>query len=268
MTKNSYPQFRHIVITGASSGIGEALALYYAQPGVRLSLTGQNIERLDQVAQACRDKGAEVETNRLCVTDREGKKQWLEALDQRQPIDLLIANAGISAGMGARKNGENTDQVRRLFEVNVVGVLNSIDPLLPRMIARGRGHIALMSSLAGFRGWPGAPAYCATKAAVRVYGEGLRGAVAAAGVQIHVICPGFVKSRMTDVNDFPMPFMLSAEKAAVIIANGIVRGKGRIAFPYVSYFIVWFLLLMPERWSGKLLRCLPVKREFLNNESS
>jgi short-subunit dehydrogenase len=260
MQGNSNSKFKHIVITGASSGIGEALALYYAAPGVRLALSGQNVDRLNNVADICRDKGAEVEALAISVTDRAGMQEWLHRLDGAMPIDLVIANAGISAGMGS-KTSENTEQVRKLFDVNVSGVLNTIDPVLPRMIARKNGSVALMSSLAGFRGWPGAPAYSASKAAVRAYGEGLRGSLAHTGVAIHVICPGFVKSRITDVNEFPMPFMISAEKAASIIANGIARGKGRIAFPFPVHFLVWFLSVIPDSLATLMQRQLPAKRE-------
>lgn len=252
----------HIVITGASSGIGEALALHYAGPDIFLGLSGQNSERLESVAKACRAKGAFVEPALLSVTDREGMRQWLQNIDDSYPLDLVIANAGISAGMGQGKI-EKEDQVRRLFDVNVSGVLNTLDPILPRMISRGYGHIALMSSLAGFRGWPGAPAYSATKAAVRAYGEGLYGTLYKTGIRVHVICPGFVCSRITDVNEFPMPFIMSSDRAAKIIANGIVRGKSRIAFPLATYFFVWFLAVMPDWIAGSLQRRLPAKREFL-----
>jgi short-subunit dehydrogenase len=261
MQPNSNSNFKHIVITGASSGIGEALALHYAQTGVHLSLTGQNPERLEAVAKICRERGSQISSIVLSVTDRAAMEAWLYQIDNAEPIDLLIANAGISAGMGAAKGIEKADQVRKLFDVNVMGVLNSIDPVLPRMMERGHGHIAIMSSLAGFRGWPGAPAYSASKACVRTYGEGLRGALTGSGVKIHVICPGFVKSRMTDVNEFPMPFIMSADRAAQIIAIGIARNKGRIAFPAPVHFFMWLLSVMPDSFAGRLLQSMPAKRE-------
>jgi short-subunit dehydrogenase len=263
MRGNSNSNFKHIIITGASSGIGAALALHYAGPGVRLGLTGQNAERLEGIAKQCRDKGAAVEAAVLCVTGREAMKEWLERTDDAQSVDLLIANAGISAGMGSSKSGEKADQARRLFDVNLSGKLNTIEPLLPRMIARGAGHIALMSSLAGFRGWPGAPAYSASKGAVRLYGEALRGSLKASGVKVHVICPGFVKSRITDVNQFPMPLLMEADRAANIIANGIARGKGRIAFPWPVYFAVWCLSAIPDSLASRLQRALPAKSEMV-----
>ena len=186
-------------------------------------------------------------------------QEWLLGADDAQPIDLLIANAGISAGMGDSKTGEKVGQARRLFDTNVTGVFNTIEPILPRMTARKKGHVALMSSLAAFRGWPGAPAYCATKAAVKVYGEGLRGALADTGVNVHVICPGFVKSRMTDVNKFKMPFLMSAADAAEIIAAGVAANKGRVAFPMRGYALMWLCGALPDFVASALLKKMPSK---------
>jgi short-subunit dehydrogenase len=253
------PKFSHIVITGASSGIGEALALRYAAPGLRLSLTGRNPERLFGVAERCRAKGADVDEKIIDVTNREAMQDWLEEIDNECPVDLVIANAGISAGMGDEGAGETPAQVRKLFDTNLNGVLNTIDPLLPRMKVRGAGHIALMSSLAAFRGWPGAPAYCASKAAVKSYGEGLRGALWDSGVKIHVICPGFVKSRMTDVNKFHMPMLMEAPRAAEIIIRGIEANRGRIAFPLPVHFMMWLVASLPDYFAQMILKLMPAK---------
>lgn len=252
------PKFQHVVITGASSGIGAALALGYAAQGVHLSLSGRDTGRLEEIADQCRFKGATVAEKIIDVTDRPAMHQWLEEIDTARPVDVVIANAGISAGMGGG-NSETAEQVRKLFDTNVNGVLNTIDPLLPRMAARRAGHIALMSSLAAFRGWPGAPAYCATKAAVRSYGEGLRGALSRSGIKVHVICPGFVKSRMTAVNTFPMPFLMETDKAAQIIITGIQKNRGRIAFPFIAYSAVWLVNALPDAIGGRLLRLMPAK---------
>ena len=127
------------------------------------------------------------------------------------------------------------------------------------MMARKHGQIAIMSSLAGFRGFPGAPAYCGSKAAVRIYGEALRGAMRKTGVRVNVISPGFVKSRITAVNDFPMPFLMEADKAAIYIAKALAKNKGRIAFPFIVYLGVWFLALLPDNVAQKLLCIAPTK---------
>ena len=250
---------KSILITGASSGIGEALALHYAAEGVFLALSGRNEERLLSVADACRAKGAEVDVAVLSVTDQGHMEDWIVDVDDKRPLDLVIANAGISGGTGGVMNGEPISQARVIFDVNVTGVLNTVGPVLPRMIDRKRGQVALMASLAAFRGFPGAPAYSASKGAVRYYGEALRGAIHETGVRISVICPGFVKSRMTAVNDFPMPFLMSAEKAAVIIANGLARDKGRIAFPWPLHAGTWFMSILPDSIAQRALRRLPAK---------
>src|SRR5260221_8506800 len=188
-------RFQSILITGASSGLGAALALRYARPGVRLALTGRDPARLAAVSTDAECHGATVERAIIDVTDRSGLRNWIEAIDDRIPLDLVIANAGISGGTSGETESE--DQARRIVDVNVLGVLNTIYPMIPRMQARRRGSIALMSSLAAFRGLPGAPAYGASKAAVKVLGEALRGVLINDGVSVSVICPGFVSTPMT-----------------------------------------------------------------------
>jgi len=252
-----HPHVTHVLITGASSGIGEALAEAYAAPGVTLSLSGRDRLRLEAVGAACRARGADVAAQVLDVTDRAAMAAWITACDQALAVDVLIANAGVSGGTGAR--GESSEAVRRIFAVNVDGVFNTVLPAIDLFRARQRGHIAIVSSLAGFRGMGGAPAYCASKAAVRVWGEGLRAALAVDNVNVSVICPGFVVSRMTDVNKFPMPFLMSAEKAALIIQEGLASNRGRIAFPWPMRFAIWLLALLPDGLAHFATRSLPAK---------
>lgn len=248
---------KHILITGASSGLGAELARTYAAPGVTLALTGRDAARLGAVAEHCRASGAAVEAAVLDVTDAAALKDWMLARDDVLPIDLAIANAGISAGTGG--DTEPVEQVRRIFAVNVDGVMNTVLPLIPRMQARRRGQIALMASMAGFRGFPGAPAYCGSKAAVKIYGEGLRGMLAGSGVEVSVVCPGYVRTPMTDRNGFPMPFLMEAGKAARIIRNGLTRNKARIAFPLPILAAVWLLQALSPGLIDPLMRRLPSK---------
>ncbi|MQX35997.1 SDR family NAD(P)-dependent oxidoreductase [Roseospira navarrensis] len=248
---------RRILITGASSGLGAALAETYAAPGVSLVLSARNLGRLEQVAARCRTAGATVEANRLDVTDREATAAWVKAADAAAPVDLLIANAGISAGTGGGEEPE--EQTRDIFAVNLAGVLNTVQPLLPALRTRGRGQIALMASLAGYRGFPGAPAYCASKAAVKVWGESLRGWLAGDGVKVSVICPGYVRTPMTAVNRFPMPFLMDADKAARVIKRGLARNRGRIAFPWPLAVAAWLAGALPDALTDRLTRRLPRK---------
>jgi len=246
-----------ILITGASSGIGAALALAYARPGARLLLTGRDAARLAAVERACAARGAVVDAQLVDVTDRAALAALLIARDDAAPFDLVIANAGIAAGSEA--GPESEAQLRAITEINVTGVINTLAPLLPRLIARRRGQIALVSSLAGFRGLAGAPAYCASKAWERVYGESLRIELAAHGIGVSVICPGFVRSRITEANSFPMPFLMDAERAARIIQRGLAANHGRIAFPWPMAAAVWLLAALPARLADALLGRLPRK---------
>ncbi|BBK31701.1 short-chain dehydrogenase [Allostella humosa] len=246
-----------ILVTGASSGIGAALALAYAVPGAVLELGGRDASRLEAVAVQCRNRGATVRTAAIDVADRTTMADWIADADLSHPLALVIANAGISAGTG--DGGESEAQARRIFAVNVDGVLNTVHPAIACMRPRRRGQIALMSSLAAFRGFPGAPAYCASKAAVRVLGEAMRGELRADGIGVSVICPGYVESPMTAVNRFPMPMLMSAERAAAIICRGLARDRGRIAFPWPVYAAVRLLAGLPIAWTDPLLRRLPRK---------
>jgi short-subunit dehydrogenase len=248
---------RNLLITGASSGIGEALALAYAAPGVTLALAGRDIARLEGVAAACRARGAVVQAAMIDVVDADSMAKWVEDMDTAVPIDLVVANAGI--GAGTEGGFETAEQTRAVFAVNLDGVLNTLLPLIPRFAARRRGQIALMSSLASFRGFPGAPTYCASKAALRIWGEGLRGDLHRQGVEVSVICPGFVVSRMTARNKFRMPFLISAERAAAIIKRGLARNRGRIAFPFPMYFAIWLFSTLPPLLTDPLFRLLPKK---------
>ena len=248
-----------ILITGASSGLGAALAEEYAAPGVRLFLSGRSAGRLEAVATRVRTRGADCETAVVDVCDAAAVKAWVEACDDAAALDLVIANAGISAGTAGRDGAEPGEQVRAVFATNVDGVLNTILPAIERMEARGHGQLGLVASLAGYRGVPGAPSYCASKAAVKVLGEGLRGSLHGKGIRVSVICPGYVRTPMTDVNDFPMPLLMDADRAARIIRRRLARNVGRISFPWPMAAAVWLLQTLPPAWVDPLLRRLPRK---------
>jgi short-subunit dehydrogenase len=245
-------KFSSIVITGASSGIGEALALDYARSGVALALTGRDAGRLEVVAAACRAKGATVVADTIDVVDRETFARWLTSFDETHPVDLVVANAGISID----KDNSSLDDfsvIRKTLDVNVGGVLNTVEPLLSRMIARKRGQIAVVASLASFIGLPYSASYNASKAAVRVWGESIRYVLKKDGIGVSVVCPGFVVSRMTGNAPFPMPFLMTAARASAIIRHGLAHDHARIAFPVGTKAAVWFGQALPGRWAARLL---------------
>jgi short-subunit dehydrogenase len=177
--------------------------------------------------------------------------------DSAQPLDLVLANAGVALPAGPLDG--RAERVRLTFAVNLLGVVNTVEPAIALMATRRHGQIALMSSLAGFRGLPSAGAYSASKAAVKAYGEALRGDLAPLGIAVSVICPGFVKSRMTDANKFPMPLLMESSRAAAIIKRGLARNKARIAFPLRLYAAMWLLAALPPALTDRWLMRLPKK---------
>jgi short-subunit dehydrogenase len=244
--------FTNVVITGASNGIGERLALDYARPGMALAVTGRDNARLETVAEACRAKGATVRAAAINVVDRPALAEWLTAFDEAHPVDLLIANAGVSIDQD-NSSLHDFSIIRETLDVNLGGVLNTVEPLLARMQARRAGQIGIMSSLASFIGLPYAASYNASKAAVRVWGESIRYVLRKDGIGVSVICPGFVSTRITSQAPFPMPFIMSTDRASAIIRRGLARDRARIAFPIGLKAAVWFGLTIPGSWSARLL---------------
>ncbi|GGO79483.1 capsular polysaccharide biosynthesis dehydrogenase/reductase [Marinobacterium nitratireducens] len=251
---------RHVLITGASGGIGAALARAYARGGVRLSLCARNPDRLEAVAGDCRARGARVEAKVLDVTDIARLQQWVAQCDADEAIDLVIANAGRTLNVGPNGEEESWDDTRDLLAINVDSALATVIPLVGPMRRRGHGQIALVSSLAGYRGMAITPAYCASKAAVKAYGEALRGLVAADGVGVSVICPGFVESEMSRRFPGSKPFLVSSDQAAAIIQRGLARNRARISFPFPLNFGTWMLTLLPAGCADFILQRLSYGR--------
>lgn len=248
---------RSILITGGSSGIGEALALLYAAPGVHLALTGRDPGRLEAVAEACRARGASVSARPVAATDREGMAAFVNGAAQAGKLDLVIANAGVGATF---KDWSKFDEVMRsVTSVNIDGVLNTVNPAVPIMVAQGSGQIAIVSSIAGLVVTPGAVPYSATKHFARAYAEELRGRLAPQGVKVSAICPGFVTTRLTAKNRFPMPFLMDADRAARIIRAGLERDKGRIVFPWPMHLLATVINLLPFALRDALMRRTPRK---------
>lgn len=232
-----------ILITGASSGIGAALAEAYAASGSTLYLIARNEKRLAEVATHCRARGAVVHEVMCDVRDAVAMAAHLNRIDSQTPIDLVIANAGISGGTSGK--GESEEQARAIFDTNLYGVLNSLHPLMPRMIARGKGHIAIIASLASIVALPSAPAYSASKAAVRYYGESLRGVLKRHGITVSIVSPGYIDTPMTRVNKFYMPLFMSLPAAATRIKAALDKKSVHIFFPRRLYALLCLLRAMP-----------------------
>jgi len=232
-----------ILITGASSGIGHALATAYATRDVTLLLTGRDATRLERVASDCRTRGADVCISTVPVTDRLALADVIEKWDTAHPVDLVIANAGISGGSsgGAGFYG--------ILATNLDGTLHTVLPLIEKMKVRKSGQVALVSSMAGWRGMPNAPAYSVSKMAVRALGEALRPVLAADNIRVSVIYPGFIKTPLTDVNNFPMPFLMTPDKAALYIQKGLAKNRARIAFPWPMLVLSRLIAALPL-WLG------------------
>ncbi len=233
-----------ILITGAAGGIGAALARVYAQPGVCLFLGDANLQGLATLAAECRAQGAEAHATQVDVTDRAAMAAWIQAADKIKPLDLVILLAGVAYGSAAQE--ETPAETRRTFAINLDGMLNAVEPVLPLFRRRGRGQLALMSSHGACRGFPIAHSYSATKAAIRVFGEGLQARLRRENIFVSVIIPGFVQTPFTENNDFPMPFAVSAPRAARIIQRGLARARPRICFPWQMNAAVFLLSLLPQ----------------------
>jgi short-subunit dehydrogenase len=243
-----------IVITGASSGLGAALAVSYAAPGRLLALLGRDRDRLEEIAQRCRAAGAETEVLACDVSEAEPLSSWLLALDRRAPVALVIANAGTSAGPPPGIAHEGLDSVTRQVRTNLLGAANAIEPLLPLLVARGRGTIVVIAAVAALRGLPYAPGYSASKAGLRAYGEALRSLLEPRGIKVSVACPGFFSSPMTARWRGPTPFLWSLDKAARRIRRGIDRGDRRIVFPFWLALGTRLADLLPAWLGDRIMR--------------
>jgi len=233
-----------VLITGATGAIGAALAEAYAAPGVTLVLQGRDAARLAEVAGLCRSQGAQVRTQILDLSDAAALDGWLRELNAAEPVDLLIANAGLNIDIGPDGAGESWEEVEALLAVNLRSTMALVHAVLPGMRRRGRGQIALVSSLAAWFGLPVTPSYCASKAALKAYGEALRGWLAAEGVEVNVILPGYVESAMCRAMPGPKPFLWTPQRAARTIRRGLARNQARISFPFPLNLGTWLLAVI------------------------
>jgi short-subunit dehydrogenase len=250
----------HVLITGASSGIGRALALAYAKEGARLTLLGRDTQRLDATAQACRAAGAaEIEVHVADVRDRAEMARLVEMAQARGALDILIANAGVANGLSPGQLMETPDAVRAMMAINTAGVFNTVEPAIPGMSANRKGQIAIVGSMAGVRALPHSPSYCAAKAAVHMWADCLRGALAPHGVHVSLIVPGFVQTPMAARTKSWQPGAISDEAAARIITQGLARRRNVIAFPRYMYAAMRFFSFLPAGLVDGVMRRFPAE---------
>jgi NAD(P)-dependent dehydrogenase (short-subunit alcohol dehydrogenase family) len=236
-------------VTGASSGIGRAVALRLAQRGFRVAATARRAAELAELAAGCRNIfGFPGDT-----TDRAAMTATVAQIEAScGPIALAFLNAGVY--FIAERDGFSADVVWRTFETNVGGTVNCLDPVLAAMERRRKGQIALTSSLAGYRGIPGSTAYGSAKAALIYMAEALRLGYERAGITIQIVNPGFVSTAMTEQHDFHMPFIMSAEEAARIICAGLEKGGFEITFPRRLALACKAVRLLPYALSFPVMR--------------
>ena len=228
--------YRHILVTGASSGVGEHLAYSYAAPSVRLTLIARNEAQLKLVATKCRQLGADVQVVVADVTDRERMERCVNEADAARPLDLVLAVAGHESAMG--KNEDIVGASRQTIEINILGMLNTILPAVPHMRQRRRGQLVLFSSQLGFLAAPLATDYDSAKVCIRLYGEGLRCLLRSSNVAVNVVVPGAMETPMmntlTERAQMPaVPLILPVNNALLFIREGLARNVGVIAFPSV-----------------------------------
>ncbi len=234
-----------VVITGASSGIGWALAKELAGQGCKVGLLARRLDKLEALAQEIRAAGGIAAVAQADVADRHQAVAGIHSLrSELGPVDLLIANAGL--GQPTPLDPLSFDLVESMFKVNTLGVVYSIEAVLPEMLRRGQGHLAAISSVGAYKGFPGVSGYCASKAAVSTYMEGLRIELASRGIAVTTICPGFIKTAMTDVNTFHMPGLMGADKAARLIVRALARKRKVYNFPLRMTLLIKFASWLPD----------------------
>ena len=234
-----------ILITGASTGIGKEMAKLVAKENCSLALIARRGELLDELVGQIKTKDQIIKSY-VCDVAKpaEVEKIFIEVREHFNKIDIAILNAGV----GSKSSAEdyNCENAKNTFDVNVLGIVNCVENLLPDFIKHKAGMIVGVSSLADSRGWQGSGFYCASKAAATILLENLRVELKPFNIKVITVKPGFVETPMTEKNKFPMPFLMSAEKAAKIIIGGIKKEKRTIQFPLPTVLGAKFMRIVPE----------------------
>lgn len=242
---------RTVLITGASSGMGEAMVRRLAACGCRLGLIARRVDKLRSLADSLPTTST-VAVAGADVGDRDSLRTAISTLRERLgPFDHVIVNAG--AGTPTLLDPLNLADVEAMIRINLMGMIYTIEAALPEMLARKSGRISAVTSLGADRGMPGEMAYCASKAAMNVWMEGLRVQLRGTGVSATTLVPGFVKTPMTDINTFHMPFLLTADRAAERMLKAIGRGRKVYRFPLRMSLLSRLLQILPDRVIGWIM---------------
>lgn len=245
-----------IIITGASSGLGKALAEHLAEPEVRLHLLGRNKLRLEQTADNCRKKHAEVFTHLVDVASLDEMTKFYANI-RNQEITHVFASAAISM---ETEELENASHAKELFETNVIGVSNTVLPAAEIMSAHKKGgKIIIIGSIAGEMAFPSSPSYVASKAALKIFAHALSINLKKHNILVSMVMPGYIKTAMTQTNKHYMPLIISANKASKIIIKGVEQNKPLIIFPKRLYYLVQILNFLPRRMIDYILHKMPKK---------
>ncbi len=240
-------------ITGASSGIGRDVALLLAREGWTVAATARRREQLEALGREAAGLKGAIHAYPADVSDAEAMSAAVDAMEAAHgPVALAILNAGIYLPMEAPAFSAET--MRKSWEVNIMGTAHGLEPLIPRMIERTRGHLVIVSSVTGYGGLPTSAAYGATKAGLNIMAESLKIELDRHGVRVSVVNPGFVETPAQDDNEFPKPFMIQSEDAARRIVAGIKRQAFEITFPKRFTFPLKVLKWLPRDWYIALIK--------------
>lgn len=252
----------HILITGASRGIGKALAYRYAEEGARLVLLARDTDALKCIADDLQRFHTDVHWTHCDVVNRDDVRSAIAfAVERLGHIDIAILNAG--TGAPEWFENFNLDKAKPVFEVNLFGVLHGIEALLPVFRNQGYGALVGVSSLSDVRGFPGSASYCASKAAISTFLESARVQLKPYGIDVITVRPGFITTSLAMKNEFYMPFLMPADKAARIITKGIRKKKSVIQFPRPIVLSTQLIRLLPNWIFDPLSRLARPRRTLL-----
>lgn len=249
---------RHILITGASSGIGAALAEYYARTGVHLSLWARNKERLEKTASIARSKGATVDTVSIDLSDPQKAIEMFAQVDEQCPVDILILSAGMADIRPEGALAESADTAAKMSLVNFATPVALATEAANRMAQRKRGRIGLLGSVASFHDLPLATVYSGSKAGLSRFSTALRAAMAPYNVKVTLISPGFIDTPMSQRLEGDQAFLVPVDKAARKIARAVTSGKAVLVFPWVFQLTRLLEAILPRPIAHRILRGLDI----------